>query len=271
MTAEEIFRWIGEARRGNRAYFSNAFYTVSQLQEFLAEKDVRVIASEDLILLLQEDFGLYRVQFFARSPEALSSLPALLPELDGPIVVDLVGKEPAVGQQAELVARYGFAPYSVFVRMICRDRILPGAKGIDRVELARESDAETILAMIERTFDPLFAHFPTIEEICEAICREEISVIRDGDNIAGLAFFEKKSETYYILRYFIVDAGYRGQNIGGALLHSKFISAPENAVYMLWVGTYNSAQSLYKKFGFVYDGLTDYILKYGGNNRGEDL
>lgn len=266
MTAAALMAKAGAMHRESRAYCSNAYYTVPQLDAFLAEKDVQVLEGEDAIFLLEKDRGLYRLQFYARSPEALAQLPSLLPPLDGPLVTDLVGREPGVGVQAQQVARFGFAPYSVFKRMVCRKYLLPHADGMDRVEFAAASDAEAVLSMIAGTFDPLFAHLPTLEEIGAAIERREITVIRQDSTLAGLAFFEKESDTYYVLRYFVVDPAFRGQNIGGALMRCKFTNAPENSVYMLWVGTYNSAQELYLKFGFQYDGLTDHILKYEGNS-----
>lgn len=271
MTAEEIFRWAGEARRGNRAYVSNAYYTVGQLKTFMEEKDVRVIADEDVILLLERDDGLYRLQFFARSLEALKTLPQLLPPLDQPLVTDFVGREPAVGSQAEQLCTMGFAPCSVFVRMVCKQHQMPRSDGTERVETACSEDAEAVHEMIAAAFDPLFAHIPSVEDLAQAIEKGEIRVIRAEGKLAAMAYFEKESEKYYVLRYFIVDPGFRGQNLAGALMYDRFSSAPEDTVYMLWVGTYNNAQSLYLKFGFQYDGLTDHILLFGGKENGKNL
>lgn len=262
MTAEEILQWAGNARRGNREYFSNAFYTVTQLKEFLETKDVQVIADEDVILLLEKETELYRLQFFARQAAALEKLPQLLPELNSPLVADLVGREPAAGNQAKVLEAYGFAPYSVFVRMNCKERLAPRADGIERVEPAKLADAPVLHRMISAEFDPLFAHIPAEEEICRAVEKGEITVIRNGEEIAGMAWFEKMNDKYYVLRYFIVRQEFRGRNIAGALMRRHFDATPEDAVYMLWVGTYNKAQYLYQKFGFTYDGLVDHILKY---------
>lgn len=264
MTAAEILKKANEMRRGNRAYTSNAFYTISQLEEFIKNKQVSVLEQEDLILLLERDGELYRVQYFARNAQALAAIPALLPQTEDPVMADVVGRGEAASHQAQQLSITGFAPYKTFVRMVCTKPVLPRPDGAERVELAQPQDVDEIYGALYTEFDPMFAHIPEKDELLTAVDKGEISVIRGEGDLAGFAYFEHISEKYAVLRYFIVNPNYRGQNVAGALLYSEFIHDKPGTVYMLWVGTYNKAQGLYQKYNFQYDGLTDYILKFEG-------
>lgn len=271
MNAGELLRFATELRRGNKAYVSNAFFTLPQLEELLSKPGVTVRQTDDLAVICEEDTDLLRVYLYARSGEALRDLRKLLPETEKPVITDVVGREPAVGRIAEQLIPAGFEPYSTFVRMVCTAPVLPRADGEERVEPATAGDAAEIDRMLRAEFDPLFSHFPSEQELAQAAEKGEITVIRADGTLAGVAFFEKVSAAYCVLRYFMVKKQYRGRNIGGALLYHTMAHGENGTVYMLWIGTYNKTQELYKRTGFTYDGLCDRILKLGGNKNGKDL
>ena len=264
MDAAEIMRCSGEMRRGNREYLSNAFFALPQLEEYLKTGRVTVCQAEGLIVLLEEKPALYHVQYFARNAAALSFLPDLLPTTEKPIVADVVGRKEAAEAAAEQLKPLGFVPYSTFARMICKEPVLPRADGEERVELATEQDVPAIEAALRDQFDPLSEHLPEQAEILAAVHRQEITVIREKEGLLGITWFERVSEKYVNLRYVVVNANHRGENIGGALLHHEFTHAKPGTVYMLWVCTCNNACTFHQKFNFRYDGLTDCILKFGG-------
>lgn len=265
MNAREIIQHAGDMRRASREYCSNAYFTVPQLEQLLLEKTVTVFAEKDLILLIEDEQELHRIYFFAENAVSIAKIPFLLPDLEKPVIADIVGREQQVQPTVEQLTNLGFAPYSKFVRMICRNPILPSDKNAERVELAANTDIPAIERLLKKTFDPLFAHLPTYSELEAAVGKQEITVIRDMAELIGFAFFEKSGLKQKVLRFFVVDSRYHGQNIGGALLYHQFRNSLPETSYLLWVGTYNNAQSLYLKYNFQYDGLTDYILKYGGN------
>lgn len=264
MNAREIIQRAGDMRRASREYCSNAYFTVPQLEQLLLEKTVSVFAQEGLILLIEDEQELHRIYFFAENAASVAKIPALFPDSEKPVIADIVGREQQVRPTVEQLTNLGFAPYSKFVRMICREPILPSDKNAERVELAECTDIPAIECLLRETFDPLFAHLPACTELEAAVSRQEITVIREQAELAGFAFFEKSGLRQKVLRFFVVNPRYQGQNIGGALLYHQFRNSLPGTSYLLWVGTYNDAQSLYLKHNFQYDGLTDYILKYGG-------
>lgn len=265
MTAKEIIQKAGIMRRKSREYCSNSYFSIPHLEKFLKKESVQVIEKEDLILLIEEDFDLYRLYFFAECYLSLLKIRQIIPQTSKPVILDIVGRDSHTLELVNQTKRAGFTQYSEFVRMICTDPILPSEKNADRVELANISDVPYISKLLYKTFDPLFSHLPTMDELEAAVNNEEITLIREKNELAGFAFFEKVSVKQEILRFFVVEEEFKGQNIGGALLYHQFCNRFPDTVYILWVGTYNSAQFLYEKFNFHYDGLKDYILKYGGN------
>ncbi len=265
MTAKEIMQKAGVMRRRSREYCSNAYFPIPQLEEFLQKETVQIIATEDLILLIEDASDLYRLYFFAEQYLSLMKIQQFLPRTSKPVILDIVGKDLRTQDLANEIKKAGFTQYSEFVRMICTEPTLPSEKNTERVEFANISDVLNINKLLRKTFDPLFSHLPDIAELETAINNKEITLIREGSKLAGFAFFEKISAKQKILRFFAVEEKFKGQNIGGALLRHQFCSSFPGTVYILWVGTYNNAQFLYKKFNFHYDGLKDYILKYGGN------
>ncbi len=271
MTASELLAFVGELRHGNKAYLSNAFFTLPQLEEMLSKPGVSLIACTDIALLLEDCPDMLRVYFYARDPEALKRIGKLLPRTGKPVIADVVGKEPAAGRTAEQLCSICFRPYSVFVRMVCSSPSELRSDGVENITLARPGEACEILPMLRDEFDPLFSHIPDVSELEDAIARGEITVYRIDGNIAGLAYFERVSGKYCVLRYFMVEKEYRGRNVGGALLHYTFSRGSADTVYMLWIGTYNKTRELYRRIGFTYDGLTDHILEFTEATDGKDL
>ena len=250
--------------RKNKTFLSNAILTRPQLDIFLSEKNTKVVTDEELLILLTNHKDYYRLYFYALDEKALKRIKEVIPKLDKPIVIDVVGKLAQVESLSQKLNDCGFTNYSTFIRMTCNS--VPNMDNVDCSEVcrAKKEDIGSILELLNSEFDPLFAHFPEQQALSDAIVKGEITVVRKQEKLAGLAYFEKTSATSRCLRYFVVNNDFRGQGIGNVLLANTFAYNPEITKYMLWVRTYNSAVNLYKKLNFVQDSILDYILVYRG-------
>lgn len=264
MTGREIIQQAGLMRRKSREYYSNAFFSATQIDDLLCSEKVSFTCEDDLILIFEEDRNLLRVFFYAENDESIKKIKSNIPAGTKTVVIDIVGRDKEIENKANKLSDAGFCVYSKFLRMVCKQPIMPKSFGVERIDLATQEDVAIINDLLWQEFDPIFAHLPTIAELQKAVEKKQITLIREQKDIAGFAFFEDLSPKSSVLRYFVVNSKYRGQNIGGALLYDKFSKSQSDTVFTLWVGSYNKTQFLYQKFNFRYDGLVDYILTNGG-------
>jgi len=262
MEVSQFLGNVNELRRGNTEYITNSVFTPPQLDEILHNDDTKIYCGKDLQAIFIEEADVVRTYLYARNIKSLSELPDIVPDADKPVIIDVVGKEAAAYPFASALCKQGFVNYSKFIRMICRQPSIRRYSETEKADYARLDESEQIQGLLRAEFDPLFAHIPTISELERAIAKNEISVIRSEGRIAGLAYFERISVVYVVLRFFLVLKKFRGQNIGGALLDKEFRLASEKTSYMLWIGDYNPVKTLYQNLGFAVDGMVDYILKY---------
>lgn len=262
MEVNQFLGNVNELRRGNVEYITNSFFTHPQLDEIFHNDDAKIYCGKDLQAIFIDEADVVRTYLYARNIQSLSDLPGIVPDVGKPVMIDVVGKEAAAYPFACALFKQGFMNYSKFIRMICRQPTIRRYSETEKADCARLHEAEQIQGLLRAEFDPLFAHIPTIGELERAIAKKEISVIRSGGRIAGLAYFERISAVYVVLRFFLVLNNFRGCNIGGALLDKEFRHASEKTSYMLWIGDDNPVKSLYQNLGFAVDGMVDYILKY---------
>lgn len=213
-------------------------------------------------MLCEPDGEIGRVFFFAGNAKALAGLSSLLDPGSKYVVADLVGRDIEENASLTPLEISGFSRYACFLRFSRtiteddRDRL------DERVEIASEHDASAIFDGIASAFDPLTAHLPSAEEIEQAISVEDILVIKHGSALQGFAFFDTISDKVVCLRYLVVGEAFRGNGVASALLFQKFSEMPPRSRCYLWVDRNNPATNLYRKMGFVEDGLQDLIMRY---------
>lgn len=263
MKIDEIIQYINGIRK-IRTYFSNVFFTKTQLEAMMARGNLQLFRDEGLLLLLEEDADLIRVYFYVQDDTSLEKIKKHIPKYDKPIITDVVGKNPQAETFAKILTCNGFEQYSVFIRMSCSVPQLPPNADVSRVKYATSHDIDSIHELLYSEFDPLFSHIPGRDAIAIAIRKKEITVVRNAQKIAGLAYFEVVSSKKICLRYFVVDRKYRGQGIGKSLLVNTFNYHTNGTIYHLWIGTYNSTIELYRQLNFKQDAMIDYILVFKG-------
>lgn len=272
MTSEAFFENLNAIRAG-RKVLSNAYLSRNDIERALTDPNTRVLSDNGLLALVTREHILVRLVYYADGPEPLGKLPLLLQDEEKSVVADVVGRRETTDKQTLPMLSAGFHKYSTFIRMSAKTITpLPYDKSVCILP-AKADDAQEIVHMLEDEFDPLFAHIPSENEIRSALKKGEISAVYDSAKIVGFTYFEVISNRNKCLRYFIVRKTYRGLGIGGALLMNEFVRANGTQSYYLWIGSYNNTFSLYKRMGFVEDGLVDHIMTYHKEdaNHGKDI
>lgn len=263
MDIKEIFKTINSFRRSSREYISNVFLTPIQLEELLSNPNVEMIMSEDALLILVSKSKYVQCYFFSKNDIALIKLINDLNMKQYPLVIDLIGKEKDLNKIVERFCENNLRLYSTYFRMACTN--IKKFDGIyNEVELAKVTDRLEIYHLLYNEFDKIDAHLPELHEIESALLNEEITVIKEKNNIIGLAYFEKLGAKALYLREFLVTKEFRGKGLADKLLLNTINHSSAEKI-LLWVKSDNiAAIKKYEKYGFEADGLINHIMIYEG-------
>lgn len=120
-------------------------------------------------------------------------------------------------------------------------------------DTASASDAEGILTLLQATFDPRYAYFPTEQALLASIAAGDVWVVREGETpIAVLCSCREKQ--YAQLQHLAVAPEYRGRGIAARLLAQYHRHYRQSVLgFRHWVDTDNApAIALYQRFGYRF-------------------
>lgn len=260
-SAGEVFEAIQKVKSVATAFCTNFFPVQSKLENWVAHQELTSHSSNGATFFARKDRDFAHLYFCAANPALFGrELQRLLMPASGKLSIDLVGQEASLNELLKLTEQAGFGRYSRLVRLA---RAAPAASTVSKgvvVELAADSDASAILALIEKSFDRYADQLPTSYEIEAAIGGRQVFIIRQGSEIAALLFYETQGLTSTI-RYWVVSAVFHSRGFGSALIRHYFSSQPAVRRFVLWVtATNDNAIQKYQHYGYAPDGLMDYVL-----------
>lgn len=182
------------------------------------------------------------------------AVPAALPEMDKPLVMEQVclerkGQEP----KASAWETVGFQPYLTRKRLIMP--LQEGISASSQVCFARPEQADEILKLMARSFEPYTSALPNRETLLASIAAKEVLTAEEDGVLLGFLRFgaEKKIS---VLWQIAVREEARGRGIGKMLVKHWIWQVKDTALRcQLWVRTDNpSAQRMYEMLGFLPDG-----------------
>ena len=263
-SASEVAEAISRAKAGAPAYCSNFFPAPRKLQDWITHGEIFSDQRDGAAFFLRKDRDFWHLYFCAANPASLQQALHALPMLGiEPVVVDLVGQEPALANMAGLFETAGFRLHTRLFRMARAATPATPSAGVapdTRVGVAGKADCQSILDMLLRLFDCRVGQIPMLYEIEAAVECGQIWVARGGGALAGLLFFETQGLTS-TLRYWLVAPEFQTQRFGSGLMHRYFAGHPAVRRFLLWVAADNaSAIAKYEHYGFAPDGLVDCVL-----------
>ncbi len=260
----EVTEAVNQARTNAAEYCSNFFPAMPKLQGWISHGELFCDRREGVTFLWRKDRGFWHLYFCAANPAVLHQTMVAPPRLGTePIVLDLVGKEPAL---AGMMSRFETAGFHIYSRLLRMARLVPWAAPTSsaapdsRVVVAGPQDCQPIQDFLLRSFDCRAEQIPTPYEVEAAIEARQIRVLRGAEQLAGLLFFETQGFSS-LLRYWVVAPEFRAQRFGAALMRCYLAEQPSVRRFLLWVAAANSeAISKYEHYGFAPDGLVDYVM-----------
>jgi len=260
----EVEDAVNQARNGAKEYCTNFFPNASKLEGWVGHGEMFCDEHEGTIFFLRRDSNFWHLFYCAASQPALQQNLASLPLLaTDPVVMDVVGKKAELAGLTSLLKRSGFRHYQSLFRMTrLTAAAIPPTKMTPNTEIAiaGQRDCQPIHDLLVRTFDSRAEQIPPLYEIEAAVAAARIRVIRNAEKLAGLLFFETQGVSS-LLRYWLVDPGFRAQGVGSALMRCYLAEQPSVRRFLLWVVASNSeAIKKYEHYGFNPDGLVDYVM-----------
>ena len=129
-------------------------------------------------------------------------------------VVDIVIRKGGNGE-VEMFKSIGFEIYKYLYRMSHIGLLAEDdwEKSNDVIH-ARMTDCQLVYDALQKDFDPICEQLPTLQEVKDYAQREQLLVIKDGENLCGFLIFELSGSTSWYLRYWYTSPEYRNKKVG---------------------------------------------------------
>jgi ribosomal protein S18 acetylase RimI-like enzyme len=259
----EVFDAIQRAKEGASGFVTNFFPVQDKLQGWVDHGELFAELCDGSAFFWRKDRDFWHLYFCAASLASLKSavtgLRGLKTEL---VMIDLVGNEAALGNLLALWESEGFRPYTQLCRMARASQSGPHRFGPNDTPVvgAEKKDAPAISDLLCRSFDRHAEQLPMLYEIESAIENRQILVVECEGRLGGLLFFETHGFTSTV-RYWLVAEEFRASHLGSALMRHYFATQSAVRRFVLWVIADNAnAVQKYQHYGFIPDGLIDYVL-----------
>ena len=260
-TVSEVFETIQQIKAGATAFTTNFFPVQAKLQSWIDHDELFAEIRNGLALFFRKDRDFWHLYFSSASPGQLQK------EIAGsattkPLVMDIIGPEPALSQLLTSLLSCGFRPYSRLVRLARPHTHSLGESEskAPAITFAQPGDSGPILKLLQSTFNHYADQIPLPYEIEEAVARQQILTIKMDGELAALLYFETQGVTSTV-RYWSVAHDFRSFRFGSALIRHYFATQQAVRRFILWVtaGNENALQK-YQHYGYAPDGLVDHVL-----------
>ncbi len=264
ITPEQVAGAVQQVKAGAPGFCTNFFPADGRLKAWIDRGELALETHPGCAFFLRRDRDFYHLYFSASDP---ASLEGNLPRVEGlessGVTSDLIGSEASLQHLLKAFSSAGFRPYSRLLRLSRMaqpaDRS-PGTGHSSPVALAEPRDAPAILALIESAFDHYADQLPALYEIEHAVSEQQIFLIKSGEEIAALLFFETQGLTSTV-RYWVVADGFRSQGYGSILMRHYWESQANARRFVLWVRAANDdALAKYRHYSYTPDGLVDHVM-----------
>ena len=247
----------------SREALSNMLFLPTTLAQWAEEDKIQFIYGNDCVVLLQEDGGLLRLHYYAKNSDSMSDVYNITANEEFKrVVCDVIVKENEINTMKAIMCNNNFHYYTQFQRMSYTVSQKEQFEGLAEVEYADIKDADDILAMIKKTFDVWSAHFPTINDVRNAIERNDVYIIKQDGVIQAFGYFTTESTQMTCFNYCIVNEQARGKGFGREIWLQKATIDNRSKKIYLWVDSNNmEGIRAHVRNGLIKDGIYDLIFR----------
>jgi ribosomal protein S18 acetylase RimI-like enzyme len=258
---KNVYDIIASIKKGSNDFITN-FYPDDEKLNYWIDKQIFFFKYfANTVFFFRKDRDFYHLYFCSKNLINLSvDLKIINNQFSEIFVSDCIGTEPLVEKLVAIFEECGFKKYVKYNRMkkfIYFNDLLPPVN--QEVSFARLEDSLIIFDLFESNFDRFAEQLPTIEELEISITKNEVFILKDNSNIAGV-LIRKMTSKSSLLMFFLVKIEYRNKKVGSKLL-SYYFNECKNKRIIMWVLSNNkNAIDIYKHYGFSFDILNDQIM-----------
>jgi hypothetical protein len=239
---------------------TNFYPTPDKLQRWVDRGDMFSLTAGDVLFVLRRDRDFFHLAYVTSSVANLGpALREVVDRVPATVTADLLGKRDGVVEVAAKFHDAGFRDLCTLERMTRHGDGSAESADPD-VAIATTDDAPALAAMLDAALDRFAEQIPDVDEMRRAAAEGKILVVRSGDAIAGMLFYEITGQSS-LLRHWVVDGAYRDQRVGARLIRRYFSDGKDVRRFVLWVISDNdNAIDRYRHYGYAKDGLIDQVL-----------
>ncbi len=247
----EHFRELTTAAKKNGYKLSNCFFLPDAIRRMTQEGTLFYRDIDGGLLLLDDRKMFYRCYYYLSED---GTMKAVFLDKDAVIEFPFNGEmNDKQKLQVSKIEEMGFrlGRQSGMMSASPDDVQIRNANTEQAVDIAVLGDADGILDLLNRYFNPLYSFIPSKEEMESAIEEGRVIVIRDAQQM-GAALVSSLEKKTACVNQIAVDSAYRRRGFGGALMQAyhEMYSGKADA-FRHWVDLNNQpAVSMYKGFGY---------------------
>lgn len=264
-TFEQYKTVLGQAKEKNYRN-SNCFFLPATVKQKIAEGKLFYEWADNGLLLFDDCTDFYRCYYCLHdlaNPEPL--------QLDRDAVIEFPYNESLTEKQKREIGQISMLGFHLGresgLMTAIPEQIVRQEPEHQRglVSKAVQADAEQVLELIHRSFDPLFAFIPDWDEMAIAISDGRVFVIRNSERAVIATLHSGFEKGIAIIHHVAVAPNARGNGYGKALIkayHDNYIGRTSR--FQHWVDLHNRvAVNIYLGLGYEFGvrKANEYVLK----------
>lgn len=257
----EQFKEYAQKGKSFSQSVTNCYLLPVSIKEMISLEKLYVTEQKDMVLFLEKETSFFRVYYYLSLSSNYKEI-----SLGAPAVVEFVFLHELSEKQNKevgLLKQLGFSLGRESGRMVLSTDNLHFSQTVSEVTPAKAKDADAVLNLLVKNFNPLYAFIPSRDELLDAIHLENVLVVCRDDLPVGVLFSESCKKTA-VIRQLTVSKEYRSHGFAKQLIeayHQKYAKSVN--IFTHWVDISNlPAIKLYQLFGYSFDGrkANEYVL-----------
>jgi hypothetical protein len=218
--------------------------------------DLTVIKENNSIVVLDKEFDFYRTYFYS---DNLATIKSIIGSINNKsLTLEYLSKENPV-ELKNMLSGIMFKEISVHHKIV--NKTLPKLKVNKELTFASTEDVTELYDSLVTNFNKYSDHLPSIPFLENAIKNDNIIIYRNNGKITAYIIFELKGKTSYFGFWF--SSQHDNPVIGINLMINLYGILNSKGIKMAygWVKDDNfKVIEIHKKFGFFFEGSTNYIF-----------
>lgn len=259
---EQIVELVSKIRNLRKGFLTNFYLDSFKHDIWIKNNSLFFEEYGETLFFIKHNNGFWNIFYTTSNIEELNNALNILIQIYSSqlMITDIIGNDEQCLLINDCFKRNSFQHYNNLVRMSKLTQEILEFSPNHNVSYANIDDANIVLSILNRYFDPLCEQIPYIEELYQFAKDNKILLYKENEQILGFVIYEMNKSTLY-LRYWFVHPDHRDKKIGSTLLNHFFYEGRQTRRQLFWVLSENeNAIKRYRHFGYSEEKMYDYVL-----------